>query len=90
MMPFSEFPRSINDFVPEAVLQTGWLIKQSRHKEDKLTARKRRWFVLVENFLYYFKTEEQPSPTGIVPLEYYTSTLDTFRYSSSPDIPAMR
>ena len=43
----------------------GWLLKQGgRYKTWK-----RRWFILVENCLYYFEYTSDKEPKGIIPLE---------------------
>jgi PH domain len=39
-------------------------------KEGKSTALKKRFCVLTDNFLYYYK-QQSGSPSGVVPLEYY-------------------
>jgi len=43
----------------------GWLIKQG----GQIKTWKRRWFILDNNCLYYFKTPQDLEPCGIIPLE---------------------
>lgn len=43
----------------------GWLTKQG----GKIKSWKKRWFVLTENCLFYFKNETDKEPCGIIPLE---------------------
>eukprot|EP01103_Thecamoeba_quadrilineata_P012983 TRINITY_DN3475_c0_g1_i2.p1 TRINITY_DN3475_c0_g1~~TRINITY_DN3475_c0_g1_i2.p1 ORF type:complete len:425 (+),score=127.21 TRINITY_DN3475_c0_g1_i2:1368-2642(+) len=43
----------------------GWLTKQG----GKIKTWKKRWFVLSRNCLFYFKSEADTEPCGIVPLE---------------------
>jgi cytohesin len=43
----------------------GWLVKEGgKHKTWK-----KRWFILTENCLYYFKSPNDKEPRGIIPLE---------------------
>lgn len=50
----------------------GWMTKKSI-KKDKATKNKRRWIVLTDWMLYYFKSNTSTSkPQGVVPLEYYS------------------
>ena len=51
----------------------GWIIKQGA----VVTNWKRRWFVLKSDFLYYFKTQQDSDPTGVVPVRGCTVTEDT-------------
>eukprot|EP01103_Thecamoeba_quadrilineata_P008064 TRINITY_DN17852_c0_g1_i1.p1 TRINITY_DN17852_c0_g1~~TRINITY_DN17852_c0_g1_i1.p1 ORF type:complete len:606 (-),score=137.21 TRINITY_DN17852_c0_g1_i1:59-1876(-) len=48
----------------------GWLTKSSQ-KIDKQTNQKKRWCVLHDNFLYYFKNPTEKAPAGIISVEYY-------------------
>jgi PH domain/GTPase-activator protein for Ras-like GTPase len=46
---------------------------------------RKRWFILKDNFLYYFRNEMDPSITGAIPLENYTlepttSSADGFEF----------
>mmetsp|Transcript_6443 Transcript_6443/g.19522 ORF Transcript_6443/g.19522 Transcript_6443/m.19522 type:complete len:1618 (-) Transcript_6443:166-5019(-) len=45
---------------------------------------RKRWFILKDNFLYYFRNEMDPSITGAIPLENYalvpTSSTDGFEF----------
>eukprot|EP01119_Soliformovum_irregulare_P001359 TRINITY_DN1107_c0_g2_i1.p1 TRINITY_DN1107_c0_g2~~TRINITY_DN1107_c0_g2_i1.p1 ORF type:complete len:1152 (-),score=404.61 TRINITY_DN1107_c0_g2_i1:97-3552(-) len=43
----------------------GYLVKQG----GRIKTWKKRWFVISDNCLYYFKTHEDHEPIGIVPLE---------------------
>jgi hypothetical protein len=45
--------------------------------EDNYTMKQKRWFVLSESLLLYFKTKDDTKPAGLIPLEYFTITLDT-------------
>lgn len=43
----------------------GWLVKEGgKHKNWK-----KRWFILTDNCLYYFKSPQDKGPKGIIPLE---------------------
>lgn len=42
----------------------GWLTKRG----GRIQTWKRRWFVLADNVLYYFKSPESSAPCGIIPL----------------------
>ncbi|CAL8114232.1 unnamed protein product [Orchesella dallaii] len=64
--PFKIPPEDANDLVltffnPDI---EGWLWKQGGYKTWK-----RRWFILSNNCLYYFKFTTDKSPRGIIPLE---------------------
>ncbi len=43
----------------------GWLTKQG----GRIKTWKRRWFILSDNVLFYFKTPQDPEPCGMIPLE---------------------
>jgi len=43
----------------------GWLTKQG----GRIKTWKRRWFILSDNCLYYFKSPKDSEPCGIIPLE---------------------
>jgi PH domain len=45
--------------------RSGYLVKQG----GKIKTWKKRWFVLSDSVLYYYKTETAQEPCGIVPLE---------------------
>jgi hypothetical protein len=51
----------------------GWLTKQG----GKWKSWKKRWFVLSENCLFYFKAPGDAEPCGIIPLENITVTVST-------------
>jgi len=42
----------------------GWLTKRG----GRIQTWRRRWFVLADNVLYYFKTPESTDPCGFIPL----------------------
>eukprot|EP01156_Anaeramoeba_ignava_P021723 Anaeramoba_ignava/c19616_g3_i1.p1 GENE.c19616_g3_i1~~c19616_g3_i1.p1 ORF type:complete len:190 (+),score=74.07 c19616_g3_i1:1-570(+) len=46
----------------------GWLTKQGGHYKNW----KKRWFLLSYNCLYYFKSEKDSKPRGIIPLDGVT------------------
>lgn len=53
---------------------SGWLTKISV-KEGKTTGAKRRWCVVSDSFLFYFKGQTG-QPAGVVPLEYYSLNVE--------------
>jgi hypothetical protein len=54
------------------VARAGWLVKKSI-KHDKVTKNKRRWCVLADLRLYYFKSNTALArPAGVIFLEYYS------------------
>lgn len=50
-----------------------WYGEQVAPKD--LTKKKRRWFMLKETFLAYFKNAQDETPAGIVPLDYYVMRI---------------
>mmetsp|Transcript_44922 Transcript_44922/g.113190 ORF Transcript_44922/g.113190 Transcript_44922/m.113190 type:complete len:331 (-) Transcript_44922:73-1065(-) len=46
----------------------GWLTKQGSQRKNW----KRRWHVLVDNFLFYYKTQKEPTPLGVLHLSGHT------------------
>ena len=46
-------------------MEKGWMTKQG----GRVKTWKRRWFVLSNNVVYYFKQPEDKEPLGIIPLE---------------------
>jgi hypothetical protein len=66
--------------------KVGYLYKQSSGRDvmrwfgepiasKDLTKKKRRWFVLREMFLGYFKSTQDDTPAGVVPLDYYVMRI---------------
>jgi hypothetical protein len=51
----------------------GWLTKRG----GRIQTWKRRWFVLADNVLYYFKTPDSSAPCGIIPLGTSTPTVSS-------------
>jgi len=49
----------------------GWLTKQG----GRIKTWKRRWFILSDNCLFYFKTPSDVEPCGIIPLENVTVAI---------------
>jgi len=47
-------------------VKSGWLLKKGSGSISRWV---RRWFILSENTLYYFKDSEDVEPQGIIPLE---------------------
>jgi hypothetical protein len=57
-----------------AVIKFENFFSLSHHFISKLTARQqrnwlKRWFVLLEDGLYYFSDEKSPAPKGVIPLQ---------------------
>jgi hypothetical protein len=71
LQPNSALMRTTLDSIT-GVVKSGWLVKKSI-KNDKVTKNKKRWCVLSECRLYYFKSNTSVSkPAGVVLLEYYS------------------
>lgn len=72
---------------------SGFLTKVSI-KETKTTGSKRRWCVLKDNFLFYFKSQQEKTPNGVVAVEYYILVTDKadrqFQLAPAPGCPFPR
>ncbi len=56
----------------DGISRAGYLVKKSI-KNDKVTKNKKRWCVLADQRLFYFKSNAGSSrPAGVILLEYYT------------------
>eukprot|EP00026_Physarum_polycephalum_P000278 Phypoly_transcript_00278.p1 GENE.Phypoly_transcript_00278~~Phypoly_transcript_00278.p1 ORF type:complete len:1707 (+),score=276.94 Phypoly_transcript_00278:341-5461(+) len=55
-------------------IKEGFLVKQTK-KGNKQTAKQKRWAVLKDQFLFYFRNKGDASPAGVIPLEYYTLSM---------------
>jgi len=71
--PLSVLPKVSEASLYENSIVRGWLWKRS-FKKDKKTQKQKRYFVLVDIFLYYFRKENDSAPSGMIPLQYYTIT----------------
>jgi cytohesin len=70
----SQFPQAFVNPIKQ-----GWLCKRGgRYKSWK-----RRWFILKDNCLYYFQTDLDKSPKGIIPLENLRLRNIIDRYKSN-------
>jgi len=70
LYPFSQFMKLTAEQLAATQPElSGYLIKSSI-KNDRQTPTKRRWCVLKDHFLYYFKGSSG-SPSGVIPLEFY-------------------
>jgi hypothetical protein len=47
----------------------GWLDKTHKNEKGELRGWRKRWFVIKDDFLYYFKSPSDALPTGVVALE---------------------
>ena len=50
-----------------------------RKRGGRIPTWRRRYFVLIEHCLYYFKTEEDPAPKGFLPLESLSLRLSSVK-----------
>jgi hypothetical protein len=55
--------------------QQGWLTKRSI-VDGKMTPTKKRYCLVKDNFLWYYKSIQQPYANGVIALEYYFLTGD--------------
>eukprot|EP01104_Vermistella_antarctica_P011350 TRINITY_DN3158_c0_g1_i2.p1 TRINITY_DN3158_c0_g1~~TRINITY_DN3158_c0_g1_i2.p1 ORF type:complete len:589 (+),score=112.43 TRINITY_DN3158_c0_g1_i2:277-2043(+) len=79
------FKRSVDSM--RNPIKEGTLSKVSV-KDGKMTKKKKRWCVLNDTYLYYFTSQNDSSPSGIVPVEYYTVSpgpqVDKFQFELAP------